>query len=300
MTLAVPDPYESAVEHRYPGERVLWQEEGVQTTVSIHETFDGGRAMYLDGLHQASTHPDVLRFHRLIGALPATLHPEPRRALVVGLGGGATPGALATVDGVRVDIVELSEEVVRGARLFADVNYDVIDRANVHIRIDDARNYLLLSDRRYDVVTADLIVPTTAGAGKLWSVEYWELARDALAPGGIMLQWVGDRRPEQYRMIVRSFQHVFPHTTAGQAAACSWAPNSRCASSPPRSHAKPMIQKRPPCSRTSGSRPSMLCSGSSTRTRACCAPSSVTVRCSPTTDRASNTRVRWAVSRRST
>ena len=129
VTLAVPDPYESALEHRYPGERVLWQEEGVQTTVSIHETFDGGRAMYLDGLHQASTHPDVLRFHRLIGALPATLHPEPRRALVVGLGGGATPGALATVDGVRVDIVELSEEVVRGARLFADVNYDVIDRA---------------------------------------------------------------------------------------------------------------------------------------------------------------------------
>ena len=63
-------------------------------------------------------------------------------------------------------------------------------------------------------MTADLIVPTTAGAGKLWSVEYWELARDALAPGGIMLQWVGDRRPEQYRMIVRSFQHVFPHTTA--------------------------------------------------------------------------------------
>ena len=42
--------------------------------------------MYLDGLHQANSHPAMVTGHRLIGTLPLAVHPDPRRALVVGLG----------------------------------------------------------------------------------------------------------------------------------------------------------------------------------------------------------------------
>jgi spermidine synthase len=59
-----------------------------------------------------------------------------------------------------------------------------------------------------------VIPPKHAGAGKLWSVEYWELTRDALAPGGITVQWVPQENTRDYELIVRSFQDVFPHTTA--------------------------------------------------------------------------------------
>ena len=52
------------------------------------------------------------------------------------------------------------------------------------------------------------------GAGKLWSVEYWELTRDALAPGGIMVQWVPQESDRDYRDDPHSFQSVFPHATA--------------------------------------------------------------------------------------
>jgi len=211
--VAVPDPYAAVLHHRYPGERVLWQEEGVQTTVSIHERPDGVRVMYLDALHQANDGPPMVAFHGLIGTLPMALHPEPRRALVVGLGGGVTAGAVSAHGGVEVDVVELSREVVHGAEWFAHVNHDVVDRPNVDVEVDDGRNHLLVTDRRYDVITADVIQPRHAGAGKLWSVEYWELARDALTSDGVVLQWIPSEHAPDYRLIMRSFLEVFPNAT---------------------------------------------------------------------------------------
>jgi spermidine synthase len=83
----------------------------------------------------------------------------------------------------------------------------------VRIAIDDARNHLLVSNARYDVITADIIQPIHAGAGNLYSREYFQLVRDALKEGGLALQWVGHRDPTPYRLIMQTFVSVFPNTT---------------------------------------------------------------------------------------
>jgi spermidine synthase len=149
----------------------------------------------------------------MIGHLPMLLHPNPSRALVVGLGGGATAGAVAH-HGASIDLVELSGSVVRGAEWFRHINDDVVRRPNVALRVDDGRSYLLLSGQQYDVITADIIQPIHAGAGSLYSVEYFTLARNALRPGGLMLQWIGLREPSHYKLIARTFLQVFPDATA--------------------------------------------------------------------------------------
>ena len=184
-----------------------------QTTVSIQQAGDY-RVMYVDGQHQANTTPDMVAYHRLLGALPVAVHPDPRRALVIGLGGGVSPGAMSEAPGIEVTVVELSPEVVSGAEFLEDANLGVTEKPNVSIRVDDGRNHMLVTDERYDIITADVIPPHHAGAGKLWSVEYWELTRDALAPGGIMVQWAPQERDRDYRTILHSFQSVFPHATA--------------------------------------------------------------------------------------
>jgi spermidine synthase len=151
--------------------------------------------------------------HQRLGHLPMTLHRDPRRALVIGLGGGATAGAVSRHAGVSVDVVELSDSVRRAAALFAHANDQVLDQPNVRLRVDDGRNFLLRTEDRYDVITADVIQPIHAGAGLVYSTEYYALARRVLKEDGLMLQWVGHRPTEQYRLIVRSFQHVFPFTS---------------------------------------------------------------------------------------
>ena len=78
------------------------------------------------------------------------------------------------------------------------------------MRVDDGRNFLLLSGERFDVITADIIQPSHAGAGNLYSREYFTLVRHALKDNGLALQWIGHRPATQYKLIMRTFLEVFP------------------------------------------------------------------------------------------
>ena len=62
-------------------------------------------------------------------------------------------------------------------------------------------------------MTADIIQPIHAGAGNLYSVEYFRLARRVLREDGLMLQWIGHREETHYKLIMRTFLHVFPDAT---------------------------------------------------------------------------------------
>jgi spermidine synthase len=187
--------------------------EAVQAIVSVHQERGGNYTLNVSGNHQASTGGATPRVHQRIGNLPMVVHPDAREALVIGLGGGATAGALSQHTGVSVDVVELSQEVTQAAdRFFRSINFDVLRKPTVRLHVDDGRNFLLLTRRRYDVITADVILPIHAGSGNLYSTEYFTLARRALKPGGLVVQWAAGTEAE-YKLIVRTFVSVFPETT---------------------------------------------------------------------------------------
>ncbi len=211
-SLRVADPFVEVNRVRYPDRTIVWHEEAVQGTVAVQRGPGRELGLYLEGNHQASDTPSMVYVHRRIAHLPLVLHRDPATALVVGLGGGATAGAAAIHHGVDVDVVELSGAVARAARYFEAVNHQVLDRPNVRLRVDDGRNYLLTTDRRYDVVTADLILPIYAGSNNVYSAGYFSLVRRALRPGGLALQWVAGTEAE-YKIIMRTFLSVFPHAT---------------------------------------------------------------------------------------
>jgi spermidine synthase len=71
----------------------------------------------------------------------------------------------------------------------------------------------MLTPKRYDVITADITQPIFAGAGNLYSREYFKLMRRVLKPGGIVMQWIPGTEAE-YKLIARTFLSVFPETTA--------------------------------------------------------------------------------------
>jgi spermidine synthase len=208
-----PDPFKVAIDRRY-GDQLLefWRHEGAQTAVSVRAS-QFQHVLYLDGLHQANDQPEMVRLHRAIGHLPMVLHGNPKEVLVVGMGGGATPGAVSQYPDARVQIVELAEGVRQAAQFFKHVNYDLLAQPNVTVRIDDGRNFLALTDRRYDVVTADIIQPGHAGAGHVYSREYFSLVRNALKDDGVALQWIGHRPSVEYTLIMRTFLEVFPDAT---------------------------------------------------------------------------------------
>ncbi len=212
ITLVLEDPFDAFLAVRYPRDQVLWREESVQSTVSVHRDPRGGLGLYLEGNHQASDQASMVFVHRRIGHLALVVHPDPREALVVGLGGGATAGAAAIHSGVALTVVELSPSVVRAGSFFEHVNHGLLKNPRVRVVTDDGRNHLLLTSQRYDVIAADIILPFHAGANNLYSADYFRLAREALRPGGLVLQWVSGTEAE-YKTIMRTFLSVFPETT---------------------------------------------------------------------------------------
>ena len=82
----------------------------------------------------------------------------------------------------------------------------------MRLHVDDGRNYLLLTGKRYDVVTADVILPIHAGSGNLYP-QSTPAGAAGVKPGGIAVQWVAGTEAE-YKTIMRTFLSVFPRNHA--------------------------------------------------------------------------------------
>ena len=209
------DIYPEMYGNLFKGHVLLWHEEGIENTVSVFRHPDGYKIMYLDSREQAFDHPAPVLYHELIGQLGMILQNQPKEALVVGLGGGATAGAISRFKDTHVDVVELSPAVAHAAAAeFAHVNNDVLNQPNVTLKLDDGRNYMMLTNKKYDLITADLIQAFHAGSGNLYSREYFTLAKGALKDGGLMVQWVNPGLTQLYPLIVRTFAEVFPGASA--------------------------------------------------------------------------------------
>lgn len=112
-------------------------------------------------------------------------------ALVVGYGTGVTANTLRHAGFKKIDIVDLSRDVVNLAnRHFSHVNEKVSSASGVAFHIADGRNFLFLHDLQYDLITVELTSVWFAGAGASYNREFYQLAKRRLRPGGVLQQWV--------------------------------------------------------------------------------------------------------------
>src|SRR4030095_5336 len=98
---------------------------------------------------------------------------------------------------------------------FAWENGDVLKNPRTRVVIRDGRNFLLTAPSRYDVIISEPSNPWIGGLASLFTVEFFELARQHLESGGMMLQWIQGYSlfPADLKMVVESFRRVFPTVT---------------------------------------------------------------------------------------
>ena len=170
---------------------VLYAGEGLNASVAVTEE-QSVRVFHVSGKNEASTSPNDMRLQRMLGHLPALMHPNPRSVLVVGFGAGVTAGSFVPYPGIQriviCEIEPLIPQVV--SKYFAAVNNDVLHDPRVEVVYDDARHYILTTREKFDIITSDPIHPWVKGAAALYTREYFELVRRHLNPGGVVTQWV--------------------------------------------------------------------------------------------------------------
>ncbi|HMI54309.1 MAG TPA: fused MFS/spermidine synthase, partial [Candidatus Saccharimonadales bacterium] len=196
---------------------VLFHAEGLNESVAVVRS-DDHVALRINGKVDAST--GDIRTQLLFGHLGATFHPAPRRVLIVGFGSGMTVSAVARYPDVeRIDCVEIEPAVLRAAPYLDSLNRGVLSDPRVHVIFDDARNFLLTSSDKYDLIISEPSNPWMAGVATLFTDEFYDAARRRLAPGGIFIQWVQaySLAPADLRMVAATLAPHFPELTLWRA-----------------------------------------------------------------------------------
>ncbi|MGC2412511.1 MAG: fused MFS/spermidine synthase, partial [Stellaceae bacterium] len=193
---------------------MLYTGEGMNASVAVSEDQNGIRYFHVSGKTEAGTHPIDMRLQRMLGHLAALLNPKPRSVLVVGFGAGVTAGTFVTYPEIeRIVICEIEPLIPQMvAGYFSAENYDVVKDPRVEIVYDDARRYVLTSDKKFDIITSDPIHPWVKGAATLYTREYFELVKRHLKPGGVVTQWVPlyESTSEVVKSEMATFFAVFP------------------------------------------------------------------------------------------
>jgi spermidine synthase len=168
---------------------VVWEADGIESGVSLIKD-PTGYAFMLNGKSDGSARGDA-GTQVMLGLLGALARPDARRALVIGLGTGSTAGWLGAVPSIdRVDVIELEPLVLEVARASTPVNHDVLTNPKVLVTIGDAREMLLTTRDRYDIIASEPSNPYRAGVASLFTLEFYRAAADRLTADGVFAQWV--------------------------------------------------------------------------------------------------------------
>ena len=193
--------------------KILFFKEGMHTTVTTELSPSGNIFLRVNGKTDASLALDM-RTQLLSGYLPMLFHPNPKSALVIGQGSGITLGAVEQFPLNKINLVEISPAVIEGSRFFAPFNHDALNDKRLSILLEDGRNHIALSKNTYDVIVSEPSNPWISGVGALFTVDFFELLKKRLNPGGLACIWVHtNMSPDSFKSIIRSFTEKFPFVT---------------------------------------------------------------------------------------
>ena len=202
--------------------------EGMNVTAAVTESKEGYRYFHGAGKVQASTDPRDMRLQRMLGHISALTfkNHSPQNVLVVACGAGVTAGSFIPYDSVKRIVICDIEPLVpqKVTPMFSSVNYgitDGIDKQNPHmvdgkqvqVMYDDGRHYIRTTDEKFDVITSDPIDPWVKGCAALNTVEYYQMCKSHLNPGGVMALWIPLYESDlaTFKSVLATFFKVFPN-----------------------------------------------------------------------------------------
>jgi spermidine synthase len=137
------------------------------------------------------------------------VQPQPRRLLMLGLGGGGMSNYLhGRIPGLEIDAVDIDPELFKIGRRY----FGLAPRPQLREFAQDARPFLRMTNERYDAIFVDAYrqpyIPFY-----LATKEFFALARERLKPGGSVIVNVGHPRDSDTleNALAATMGRVFKH-----------------------------------------------------------------------------------------
>ena len=196
---------------------ILFYREGrTGTAIVTRDRFNGGKVVYINGVSEVPLLYSHQLCFKMIGDLAPMLQSNPDDVLMICFGGGVAAGATSVMPEVKsLTIVDIEKTVVDAAGLLSIENNKLLDNPKAQVAIDDGRDYLRMSRKKWPVIVSDSTHPKSGDSWVLYTQEFYRQVREHLTDNGVFVQWVPTHRlsVSEFKIIMRTFQSVFPHAS---------------------------------------------------------------------------------------
>jgi spermidine synthase len=192
----------------------LFWKDGASSTVGIMRWKDtGSHSLVTNGHVDASDGMDK-NTQILLSAYPLLWKPDAKDVAVIGWGSGMTLGTASLFPVKSITAIELEPAVIEASKFFHRLNHYPEKNPLVHLEVNDGRNYMLATDKKFDAILSEPSNPWQAGVCNLFTKEYFQVCRQRLNSGGIFAFWLQtvEIPPENLREILSALRSVFPYT----------------------------------------------------------------------------------------
>ncbi len=197
-------------------DRPIELKEGVNEVIVVTNVPDGSKRLITNGHPMSSTNVLAQRYMRAFSHVPLLMMEDPKSALVICFGVGSTLNAASLHASVtRLDLADLSKNVLEHAPFFRESNHDVLADPRLHVYVNDGRQHLAMQPPgTYDLITLEPPPVAFAGVSALYSEDFYELAKSRLTDRGLMTQWLPayQATPDKLLAMVKAFVDAFPQS----------------------------------------------------------------------------------------
>ena len=200
-----------------PYAKVLEVQEGMNSSLAITRVNDGSLQISVAGHVEATNESFDMSLQRMIGHIPALIHPNPVKILGIGFGAGVSAGSFTPYSSVKsITVVEMEPKVPpTSTKYFAPFDNNVKNDPRTTIVYDDGRHFMMTTKEKYDIIASDPLDVWVKGTASIYSKDYFEKVKEHLNPGGYFTLYVPlyESDEETVKSEFATFFAVFPHGT---------------------------------------------------------------------------------------
>lgn len=188
---------------------IFYNKEGIEGTVTAF-SINHSKQLWINGIGMTLLCTET----KLMTHLPIMSAPKPpKEMLIICFGMGTTLKSASIYPEMNITTVELVPETYELFEYYHKNGEEILKAPNVRALVNDGRNHILLSPKKYDIITVDPAPPiTSAGTVNLYAREFFQTCREHLTPEGVMCLWFPYGREDEVKSVMKTFHSVFPHT----------------------------------------------------------------------------------------
>lgn len=177
-----------SIKNQWKGQKVVYYKNSIYGNVSVVER-EKQYTFFTDGIPSITTPtPDIVFVEEFVH-LPMLSHQSPEEILVLSGGAGGVIGEILKYRSVKkIDYAELDPLLLKAVKKFpTPLTQSELENQKVDIQNIDGRLFIQRTQKLYDLIFVGVSNPTDLQVNRMFTKEFFVLAKKKLKPGGIFV-----------------------------------------------------------------------------------------------------------------